>query len=128
MREIWCPMRVSGRWVQNAGVSRAMRESWQVCNQNYKNRHNGTHIRATTNPFHPGTNNLSTQSSQTHMHTQHRCTWVCSSGSVAKQYRHFLIAADSVLKPPINCAAKLSAQTKSRLPKNTSSVPLTVNE
>jgi len=34
MREILVMRRVSGRWLQNAGVSREMRETWQVwgCN------------------------------------------------------------------------------------------------
>ena len=31
MREILVTRRVSGRWPQNAGVSREMRETWQVC-------------------------------------------------------------------------------------------------
>jgi len=31
MREISVMRRVSGRWLQNAGVSREMRETWQVC-------------------------------------------------------------------------------------------------
>jgi len=31
MREILVTRRVSGRWLQNAGVSREMRETWQVC-------------------------------------------------------------------------------------------------
>jgi len=31
MREILVTRRVSGRWLYNAGVSREMRETWQVC-------------------------------------------------------------------------------------------------
>jgi len=30
MREILVTRRVSGRWLENAGVSREMRETWQV--------------------------------------------------------------------------------------------------